>query len=125
MNDSIIKAAHVLGDLIKNDPACAKLNEALEDYQRSEELADLINEYNVQQELLMSAADVDGSAREKITARTDELYEKITAHPVYAAYMTAKHDFDHLYNEVMGEIEFAVTGERPCTHDCSSCGGCH
>ena len=36
MNDSIIKAAHVLGDLIKNDPACAKLNAALEDYQRSE-----------------------------------------------------------------------------------------
>ena len=125
MNDSIIKAAHVLGDLIKNDPACAKLNAALEDYQRSEELADLINEYNVQQELLMSSADVDESVREKITARTDELYEKITAHPVYTAYMTAKHDFDRLYNEVMGEIEFAVTGERPCTHDCSTCGGCH
>ena len=124
MNDSIIKAAHVLGDLIKNGPACAKLNAALEDYQRSEELMGLIGEYNVQQELLMSSAE-DESVREKITARIDELYEKVTTPPVYTAYMTAKQEFDALYTEVMGEIEFGITGERPCTHDCSTCGGCH
>ena len=124
MNDSIMKAAHILGDLIKNDPACTKLNCTLEDYQRSEELMGLIGEYNVQQELFMSSAE-DESVREKITSRIDELYEKITTHPVYTAYMTAKQEFDHLYTEVMGEIEFAITGERPCAHDCSSCGGCH
>jgi len=124
MTEAIMKAAHALGDLIKNDPACTKLNCALEDYQRSEELMGLIGEYNVQQELLMSSAE-DESVREKITSRIDELYEKITTHEVYTAYMTAKQEFDALYTEVMGEIEFGITGERPCTHDCSTCGGCH
>ena len=118
-----MKAAHALGDLIKNDPACTKLNSALEDYQRSEELMGLIGEYNVQQELLMTAS--EDSVREKITARAEELYNTITAHPVYVAYMKAKHEFDVLYNEVRGEVQFGITGERPCSHDCSSCGGCH
>ena len=27
--------------------------------------------------------------------------------------------------EVNGEITYQITGERPCTHDCSTCGGCH
>ena len=72
----------------------------------------------------MSSAE-DESVREKITSRIDELYEKVTTHPVYTAYMTAKQEFDALYTEVMGEIEFGITGERPCTHDCSTCGGCH
>ena len=123
MNEAIMKAAHVLGDLIKNDPVTDALNHSMEDYERSEELMALIGEYNAQQEHLMTAAEDD--IREKITARAEELYNTITTHPVYVAYMKAKHEFDMLYNEVMGEVQFGITGERPCSHDCSSCGGCH
>ncbi len=125
MTEMITNAAHALGELIKNDPVTAKLNAALEEYERSEELMGLIGEYNVQQELLMSATDNDESVRESITARANELYETITHHAVYTGYTEAKAEFDALYSEVMGELEFAITGKHPCTHDCSSCGGCH
>lgn len=128
MTEQIMKAAHALGDLIKNDPVTAALNAAMEDYERSEELMALIGEYNAHQELMMSSAEAAGedeNLREKLTSRMEELYNAVVEHPVYKAYNDAKEAFDALYTEVMGEIQFGITGERPCAHDCSSCGGCH
>ena len=128
MTEEIMKAAHVLGDLIKNDPVTKALDAAMEDYERSEELMALIGEYNTHQELMMSSAEKaseDEAVREKLSARMTELYNNVVEHPVYKAYMDAKDAFDALYAEVVGEIQFGITGERPCAHDCSSCGGCH
>ena len=100
----------------------------MEDYERSEELMALIGEYNAHQELMMSSAEAAGedeNLREKLTSRMEELYNNVVEHPVYKAYNDAKEAFDALYAEVIGEIQFGITGERPCAHDCSSCGGCH
>ncbi len=128
MTEEIMKAAHILGDLIKNDPVTKALDAAMEDYERSEELMALIGEYNAHQELMMTSAEAasqDDDVREKLSARMTELYNNVVEHPVYKAYMDAKDAFDALYAEVVGEIQFGITGERPCAHDCSSCGGCH
>lgn len=125
MTQEMIKAIHELGNLIKSDGASERLNHAVEDYERCEELMNLIAEYNTQQELMASSVDADASVREKINDRIDELYSKVTSHPVYLEYGRAKSEFDALYGEVIEELQFAVTGQRPCSHDCSSCGGCH
>ena len=128
MTEQVMQAAHQLGDLIKNDPVTLALNAAMEDYERSEELMALIGEYNAHQELMMSSAEAAGEdedLREKLTSRMEELYNNVVEHPVYKAYNDAKEAFDALYAEVIGEIQFGITGERPCAHDCSSCGGCH
>ena len=128
MTEEIMKAAHMLGDLIKNDPVTMALDAAMEDYERSEELMALIGEYNAHQEIMMTSAEAasqDDEMREKLSARMTELYNNVVEHPVYKAYMEAKDAFDALYGEVMGEVQFGITGERPCAHDCSSCGGCH
>ena len=61
--------------------------------------------------------------RDSIQDRIDQLYDKITGHPVYTAYVEAKEAFDALTNEVYAELQFVITGQRPCNHDCSSCGG--
>ena len=118
-------AAGALGALVKDDERTKKLDAAMEDYERCEELNALIAEYNTQQSLMASAADADESTRAAISARIDELYDKATNHPVYVAYTEAKQSFDALMNEIYGELQFAITGSRPCSHDCSSCGGCH
>ena len=128
MTEQVMQAAHQLGDLIKNDPVTLALNAAMEDYERSEELMALIGEYNAHQELMMSSAEAAGedeNLREKLTSRMEELYNNVVEHPVYKAYNDAKEAFDALYAEVIGEVQFGITGERPCAHDCSSCGGCH
>jgi len=116
-----------LGALIKADARCAAIEGAIAEYEKSEELNGLIAEYNTQQNLLADmygkGETPDDDLRETIQARIDELYDAITTHPVYTAYLNAKNDFDALTQEVYAELQFVITGKRPCSHDCSSCGG--
>ncbi|MBE6598270.1 MAG: YlbF family regulator [Ruminococcaceae bacterium] len=116
-----------LGALIKADSRCADIEKAIAEYEKSEELNGLIAEYNTQQNILADmygkGETPDDEMRETIQARIDELYDTITTHPVYTAYLESKNAFDELTNEVYGELQFVITGKRPCSHDCSSCGG--
>ena len=124
-----------LGELVKADERCTRLQSTISDYEHSEELTALIGEYNTQQNLLADAynkPEGDRTASEEfksaVQARIDALYDQITTHPVYTAYVAAKNEFDALTQEIYAELQFVITGERPCSHDCSSCGGscgCH
>ncbi len=124
-----------LGELVKSDERCMRIQSTISDYEHSEELTALIGEYNTQQNLLADAynkPEGDQTASEEfksaVQARIDALYDQITTHPVYTAYVAAKNEFDALTQEIYAELQFVITGERPCSHDCSSCGGscgCH
>ena len=124
-----------LGELVKADERCTRIQSTISDYEHSEELTALIGEYNTQQNLLADAynkPEVHQTASEEfksaVQARIDALYDQITTHPVYTAYVAAKNEFDALTQEIYAELQFVITGERPCSHDCSSCGGscgCH
>lgn len=124
-----------LGELVKADERCTRIQSTISDYEHSEELTALIGEYNTQQNLLADAynkPEGDQTASEEfksaVQARIDALYDQITTHPVYTAYVAAKNEFDALTKEIYAELQFVITGERPCSHDCSSCGGscgCH
>ena len=114
-----------LGALVKNDARCAAIEHTIEDYEHSEELNALIGEYNAQQNLLADAFakgdELTDEVRTAIQNRIDTLYEQIVNHPVYVAYVEAKNAFDALTTEIFGELQFVITGQRPCSHDCSSC----
>lgn len=116
-----------LGALIKADPRCLAIQETIAEYERSEELNGLIAEYNAQQNALADAYGKDGETdealRNAVQLRIDTLYDQITSHPVYVAYVDAKQAFDQLTSEVYAELQYVITGQRPCSHDCSSCGG--
>ena len=118
-----------LGELVKADPRCRAIEETIGEYERSEELNALISEYNAQQNILADTYGKEDTNKElgaTVQARIDELYEKITSHPVYTAYVGAKEAFDALTNEIFGELQYAITGQRPCSHDCGSChSDCH
>ena len=124
-----------LGELVKADERCMRIQSTISDYEHSEELTALIGEYNTQQNLLADAynkPEGDRTASEEfksaVQTRIDALYDQITTHPVYTAYVAAKNEFDALTQEIYAELQFVITGERPCSHDCSSCGGscgCH
>ena len=58
--------------------------------------------------------------------RLDELTREISSNPIYIAFATAQQALNKLMAEVNAEIKFCITGERDdCTHDCSTCSGCH
>ena len=51
----------------------------------------------------------------------DELFNAIVNHEIYKDFIKAQEAVNKLMNDVNSEINFYVFGERPCTHDCSSC----
>ena len=62
-------------------------------------------------------------AVEKNDKAFDELCEKA---PLVREYIDAKKKFDEVVNQVNTIINFYITGSTgDCTHDCSTCGGCH
>ena len=114
-----------LGELIKADPRHLAIQASIDEYERSEELNNLIAEYNMQQNALADAygknGEADDALRTAVQARIDALYDQITGHPVYVAYVDAKQAFDALTSEVYAELQFVITGQRPCSHNCATC----
>ena len=116
-----------LGALVRKDRRTSELASAEQAYNTDGEMTRLIDEYNKKQSELAAAyaADErDDAAIKAIEGRINEIYDAVTNNDLYADYLRAKADWDELYSEISSQLEFAITGKAPCSHDCSSCGGC-
>ena len=96
------------------------------------ELQGMMSEYETERKLLREefskdTAEADQIAISNLKARIEELSAKIVDNDHYKAFAAAQQALDALMASVNGEIKFCITGERPveCTHDCSTCAGCH
>jgi cell fate (sporulation/competence/biofilm development) regulator YlbF (YheA/YmcA/DUF963 family) len=122
---TIMELAAELGKAIKADERITKMNEAREAYEKDEDLQKLMLEYNVQQTALAEEykkETVDPAIIESIEARLDAIVKEVTAKDVFVALNEASEAVNALMQAVNGEIEYNITGQRPCTHDCHSCG---
>lgn len=116
-----------LGALVRKDPRTTELNNSEEAYNNDPEMTRLVTEYNVQQSALAAAyaeKERDDELIKKIEDRINEIYDAVTNNDLYADYLRAKADYDEMYKQIGAELEFAITGRTPCSHDCSTCGGC-
>ena len=121
----IMEIAAQLGQAIKADERIAKMNEAREAYEKDEDIQKLMLEYNAQQIAMAEEYKkdpVDEKIIEAIEHRLDEIVGLVTSNPVFAQVNAAQEAVNKLMNEVNAEIEFQITGQRPCSHDCHSCG---
>lgn len=126
----IFELAAELGRTLKNDKRLIALEEARKAYENDERLARLLTEYEVQQKAMENEA-LKGEREEvlikMIQERIDALYDEIVASEPYKALEAAQKEVNDLMEMVNSTITFQITGEEPssCTHDCSTCGGCH
>ena len=121
----IMELAAQLGQAIKADERIAKMDEARVAYEKDEDIQKLMLEYNAQQIALAEEykkEEVDQKIIEAIENRLDEIVSQATSNPVFVMVNEAQEAVNKLMNEVNAEIEFQITGQRPCSHDCSSCG---
>lgn len=121
----IMELAAQLGQAIKADPRIAQMEEAKVAYEKDEKIQQLMLEYNTQQIALAEEykrETVDQKIIEAIENRLNEIVEAVTTSETFLKINAAQEAVNALMNEVNGEIEFQITGQRPCTHDCSSCG---
>ena len=131
MNEEVLVAVKNLCDLMKADPRYAAVNEAGKAYSENPEISTLLIEYQAQQTALteLYAKDErDDGIIDAIQGRLTEIYTAIIENPLYLAFKEASDEYEVYYKAIHEEMEFHLTGKRPnsgCTHDCSTCSGCH
>ncbi|MBQ8340900.1 MAG: YlbF family regulator [Clostridia bacterium] len=128
----IFELAAELGKTLKNDKRLIALEEARKAYENDERVGKLMMEYEVQQKAIQNEVAKSGDERSEellkmIQDRIDAIYDQIVASDSYKALEKAQNDVNELMELVNSTITFNITGEQPssCTHDCSTCGGCH
>ena len=126
----IFEIAQLLGKTLKEDERLKRLEEAKKNYEASPELGKMMVEYEVQQKALENEVvkpEKDTHFIDIIQKRINELYESIVSHPAFIELNEAQNVVNELMNSVNQTIMFNITGEMPsdCTHNCSTCGGCH
>ena len=122
----IMELAAQLGQAIKADDRIRMMEEARVAYEKDEEIQKLMLEYNAQQIALAEEykkEPVDQNIIEAIEKRLEEIVAAVTSNPIFVMVNSAQEAVNALMNEVNAEIEFQITGQRPCSHDCHSCGG--
>ena len=130
--NKIIELAHALGEEIAKSAEIENLEKAKAAFESDEALQKKMSEYEAErmllgQEFAKPESEVDERAVADLRARVEELTAEISKNPVYIAFAEAQQQMNNLMASVNAEIKFCITGERPsqCTHDCSSCSGCH
>lgn len=126
---TVFELAAELGKALKDDEKLIRLDAAKKAYESDEDLKKKMVEYEVQQKALqgeLTREERDTLFIDTIQKRIDTLYREIMEHPVFVELNEAQSDVNELMNAVNNTITFHITGETPsCTHDCSTCGGCH
>ena len=128
----IIELAHLLGEEIAKSDEIKNLEATKAAFQSDAELQQKMSEYETDRLLLgkefaKDTSEADERAIADLRARIEELSSEISKAPAYIAFAEAQQAMNALMAEVNAEIKFCITGERPveCTHDCSTCSGCH
>lgn len=127
MNTTIFEKAHELGEMIKESPEM-KAMDAAEEIQKNDETAQtLLQEFNLKRMNLardMQAGKIQQA--EAIVKNNEAFSEMVKKSKTISDYVEAKKAFDSLVQEVNKILNYYITGQDPnCTHDCSTCGGCH
>ena len=126
----IFELAAALGQKLKDDERLVALENAKKAYEEDPTLSKLMLEYDVQQKAMqreVAKPERDLHFIETIQARIDQLFKEITENPVFGELNRAQAEVNELMNAVNNTIMTQITGEEPsgCTHNCSTCGGCH
>ena len=128
----IIELAHLLGEEIAKSEEIRTLEAAKNAFQSDEPLQKMMQEYDVERralgaEFAKNAEESDKTVIENLQKRLEKLSAQIMKNDNYANFAAAQQAMDALMADVNAEIKFCITGERPstCTHDCSTCAGCH
>ncbi len=125
---TIFELASELGKAISQDERMIRMENAKKAYDESEKISRLMMEYGIQQQALTTmgdSAEIDTDALTRIQDRIDEIYAEITTDPIFRELDEAQAVVNELMQSVNNTIMYNATGQTPCTHDCSSCSGCH
>lgn len=123
----IFEKTRELGEMIQQSELMQKTKE-LELKQQSDETASaLLKEFELNR--LNLARDMQNGklSREEAIKKNNEAFDELCEKsPIIREYIETKQQFDAMVQQVNQILNYYITGTDPnCTHDCSTCGGCH
>ena len=132
----VIAIARQLGHAIQEEEVYKNIMKAKTEADSDEGLQALITEFNIKRVAINAEAcktDRDEDALRKLNEEMRSAYSDIMANEHMKAYNDAKQAFDRTLQRVLAIVQQSADGEDPdttdfsedCTHDCSTCGGCH
>ena len=125
--DTIIEKARELGEVIQQSEEMKRYKAAELAQSQDDEAADLMREYNVKRMNL--ARDMQNGKIERAEAvkqNTLAFEEMVEKSETIKEFVEAKKEFDMAIQRMNQMLNYYITGQDPnCTHDCSTCGGCH
>ncbi len=131
MNEAMTKAIEALKEALGASEELKAYNEAKKAYDADTELASLISEYNVQATLLETEgkkpeAERDNALVETLSTRLREIYDSISENKALMQMRNAEAALSEIVGAINQAVQFTIEPEAAnCTHDCSTCGGCH
>lgn len=123
----VFKKVRELGELIQESEQMKKMKDA-ELVQENDETARVkLKEFNMNRMNLARDMQNGKLTREDAVKKNNEAFDALLeAAPAVKAYIEAKKEFDAMIEQVNQILNYYITGMDPaCTHDCSTCGGCH
>lgn len=126
MNEIIAKTRE-LGEMIQNSEQMKDVKNAEILQENDSQAQELLKEFNLQRMNLSRDMQNNKISREDAIKKNNEAFDNMIAKSEsIKKYIEAKKEFDTLVNQVNQILNFYITGQDPnCTHDCSTCGGCH
>ncbi len=116
-----------LGEMIQNSDEMKRVQAARIAKEEDETAKTLMLEFNMQR--INLARDMQSgkiSQDEAIKLNNDAFDAMIEKSEVLKEYVEAEKALENLTNEVKNILTYYITGHDPnCTHDCSTCSGCH
>lgn len=123
----IIEKTRELGELIANSDEMKKVKEAEAAQEADENAKTLLVEFNMNRMNLGRDIQNGKISEEEAVKLNNEAFNKmVESSETIKSYVEAKKELDRVVTEVNGILNYYITGQAPgCSHDCSSCGGCH
>lgn len=123
----IFKKATELGELILESAEMKKMKAADLAQQEDEEAQKALGDFNLKRmNLARDMQEGKISKEEAVKKNTEAFQDMVQSNKVIEEYVEAKKAFDAMISKVNGILNYYITGQDPnCTHDCSTCGGCH
>ena len=132
----VIAIARQLGHAIQETNEYNTILNAKNAADADEGLQSLITEFNIKRVAINAEAcksDRDEETLRKLNEEMRNAYSDIMNNENMKAYNDAKQAFDKVLQRVLAIVQQSADGEDPdttdfsedCTHDCSTCGGCH
>lgn len=133
----MIELARELGRQLQKDERYLAFNAARVASDEDQELQDLIGEFNLKRMAINNEAQKEERDDEKIqrlNVELREVYNRVMNNENMMKYNESKQALDECVQRVLTIISMCAEGEDPdtadydpsaCTHDCSTCGGCH